>query len=286
MQVGSALRTWWERWRFRKRLTSLEQWVIARVSEQLPTIAQSILAQQVRNIQSIYRDYQSGEVLLYRHRDQGAPPFPNRQLECKWTTLHLHCSRNPLKGRVRLYLVRGYLFTLHFSPPDLMQAQPGSLVIDRVQFHADVMETVEAEAEAGVPAEAIPSHIPNWLAQLGQTYPLREFRAPLDAKRRTHRLATIGSQVPADYLALLEICDGFTIGEIAVLGAGEVYSVALPGGEHWVIALCGDRFLTVKEGDASAAVYYFHHEDLEPRASFASLEQALCYFLLRCDSVE
>lgn len=287
MQVGKALWNLWHKWRYCRKLTPLEQWIVASISDQLSSEARSILTQQMENIQSIYRDYQSGEVLLYRRRDKDIPPFPNRQLELKWLTLSINSREGALQGRVRLYLVRGYLFTLHFSPPALMQMHPEALIVSKVLFHTDAMESVETETGAEVPAETIPQpRVPDWLAQLGRTYPLSDFRAPLEAKHRANRLDTMGSCPPSDYLQLLEVCDGFMVGEVSVLGLQEAYSVALPDGEHWVIAVCGGQFLTVKEGDTSPTVYYIHHEYLEPRASFASFEQALRYFLLQCTSNE
>lgn len=287
MQVGMALWNSWCKWRYRKKLTPLEQWVVGQVSEHLSITARSILIQQIEGIRRIYRDYQFGEVLLYHWQDRKIPSFPNRQLELKWLTLSINSREGALQGRVRVYLVQGYLFTLHFSPPKLMQMHPEMFTVSKVLFHADVMEAVETEAEAGVQVETIPQpRIPDWLAQLEQTYPLSDFRAPLEAKHRANRLSAIGMCLPGDYLQLLEVCDGFTAGEVAVLGLQEAYPVALPDGEHWVIAVCGGQFLTVKEGDTSPTVYYIHHEYLEPRASFASFEQALRYFLLQCTTNE
>lgn len=287
MLVSKALGSLWHKWRYRKKLTPLERWVVGQVSEHLPITARSILVHQIEGIRRIYRDYHSGEVLLYRWQDKRIPSFPNRQLELKWLTLFVNSQGEALKGRVRVYLVRGYLFTLHFSPPQLMQMHPDMFTVSKALFHADVMEAVETETEAGVQVETIPQpRIPDWLAQLERAYPLSDFRAPLEVKHRANRLNAIGVCLPSDYLQLLEVCDGFTVGEVAVLGLQEIYSVALPDGEYWVIAVCGGQFLTVSEGDSFPTVYYIHHESLEPRASFASFEQALRYFLLQCTANE
>ena len=287
MQVGKALGNLWHKWRYRKKLTLLEQWIVGQVSEHLSITARSILIQQIEGIRRIYRDYRSGEVLLYYRQDKRIPSFPNRRLELKWLTLFVNSQEDALRGRVRVYLVRGHLFTLHFSPPQLMQMRPDTFTVSKVVFHADVMEAVETETEVGVQVETIPQpRMPDWLSQLERTYPLSDFRAPLEAKHRADRLNAIGVCVPSDYLQLLEVCDGFTVGEVTVLGLQETYSVALPDGEHWVIAVCGGQFLTVKEGDSSPTVYCVHHESSVPRASFASFEQALRYFLLQCTADE
>jgi len=271
------LRSLWNRWRYRRELSPVEQWVINEVMQRLPETARAILAQQTTCWRSIYRDFAVGEVLLYRCQNREIPAFPNRQLELKWLTLHLRLVDGS-RGRVRLYLVRGYLFSMHFTPPNLLQVAPEQLRVERVQFHADALDLREQEMTppSEVPA---PAELPDWLVPLGQVYPLTEFTAPLDASFRRKRLSEIQARLPEDYLVLLEVCNGFHIGRIAVLGLAEVYSVALSDGEYWVIATDGERYLAVKDADSEGTVYYLHHESLSPQISFARFADALGYLL-------
>ncbi|GIV05731.1 MAG: hypothetical protein KatS3mg016_1306 [Fimbriimonadales bacterium] len=271
------LRALWNRWRYRRELSPVEQWVINEAMRHLPETARAILAQQTTCWQSIYRDFAVGEVLLYRCQNREIHAFPNRQLELKWLTLQLH-SADGSQGRVRLYLVRGYLFSMHFTPPDLLRAAPEQLTAERVQFHADALELREQER---IPPSQVhaPIVLPDWLVQLGQVYPLTEVSAPLEASFRRKRLSEMQTRLPEDYWALLEVCDGFRIGRIAVLGLAEIYSVALSDGEYWVMATDGERYLVVKDEDSEGTVYYLHYESLSPQISFVCFADALGYLL-------
>lgn len=165
------------------------------------------MAQQTTCWQSIYRDFAAREVLFRRCQNREIPAFPNRQFELKWLTLQLR-SADGSRWRVHLYLVRGYLFSMHFTPPGLLRAAPEQLTVERVQFHADALELREQEMMPP-PEVPAPTELPDWLIQLEQVYPLTEFTAPLEASFRRKRLSEIQTRLPEDYLALLEVCDGF-----------------------------------------------------------------------------
>jgi hypothetical protein len=260
----------------------VESWVIAQIADRLSDLAKTILLGQVERFQGVYRDFGIGEVLLYRNRKEEIAPFPNRQLELKWLTLRLRFGQNAQeRGRVQVWLVRGYIFSLRFSPPTLLKMDPDSFVVDKLQFHADVMVPQETEAEPAAVEIAPPAGLPEWLVQLGQVYRLTGFLAPRDAAYRRRRLAEMEVRLPDDYLALIEMCEGFMIGEVAVLGLSEAHSVALSDGNYWIIAVYAAEFLAVKEGEAAGTVYHLHHEYLQPRASFSNFEQALRYLLSR-----
>ncbi|MEM4409709.1 MAG: hypothetical protein QXI19_13305 [Candidatus Caldarchaeum sp.] len=270
------------RWKYRRRLTPVESWVIAQIADRLSDPTKTLLLSQVEQFRRVYRDFGTGEVLLYRYREEEIPPFPNRRSELKWLTLTLRFGQNAQeRGQVQVWLVRGYLFSLHFLPPTLMKMSPDSFIVDKLQFHADVMVAQETEEEPAAVEMAPPAGLPEWLGQLGQVYPLTGLLAPRDAAYRTRRLAEMEVRLPDDYLALIEMCEGFMIGEVAVLGLSEAYSVALSDGNYWIIAVCGAEFLAVKEGEAAGTVYYLHHEYLQPQASFSNFEQALRYLLSR-----
>ncbi len=251
---------------------------MARLSEP----AANILAQQLTSIHHIYRFWETGEVLLYEHRDREPPSFPNRQLELKWLTVHLHSKHDAPKGKVQVYLVEGRVFALYFSPPVLIETPPDTLVMERVQFHADVMEACEMEPEQETLLIDPPAVLPEGLKKLGETYRLESFRAPLEMSERVHQLAEMEVGLPEDYRELLAVSEGFRVGPVEVLGLREAYSVKLADGAYWVLAVCGDKFLVVKAGDTSGRVYFVSHEDTAPRVSFADLAQGVEYLLGQC----
>ncbi len=248
----------------------------------LPEPAANILAQQLTSIHHIYRFWETGEVLLYKRQDPEPPSFPNRHLELKWLTVHLHSKHDAPKGKVQIYLVKGRVFALYFSPPVLIETLPDTLVVERVQFHADVMEACEMEPEQETLLIDPPAVLPEGLKKLGETYWLEAFRAPLEASERARRLAEMEGGLPEDYRELLAVCEGFRVGPVEVLGLREAYSVKLTDGVYWVLAVCGDKFLVVKEGDTSGRVYFVSHEDAASRVSFSDFAKGLAYLLRQC----
>ncbi len=87
--------------------------------------------------------------------------------------------------------------------------------------------------------------------------------------------------MPADYLELVRVCEGFQIGDAVVLGLSEVREVRLSSGAYYILAERGGGFLGVAEGEQEGRVVYLHHEYSEPCAVFDTFAAALEHLLTR-----
>lgn len=104
---------------------------------------------------------------------------------------------------------------------------------------------------------------------------------PLSDKEQQRRLQAIEAALPADYLELVRVCEGFQIGDAVVLGLSEVREVRLSSGAYYILAERGGGFLGVAEGEQEGRVVYLHHEYSEPCAVFDTFAAALEHLLTR-----
>lgn len=88
---------------------------------------------------------------------------------------------------------------------------------------------------------------------------------------------SVGSRgkLPDDYRDLLEQTEGVTIGDRSILGASELYRVALEDGDHWVMGQDGGRGYLVLRAGNDGIVLYASIESHETFEIGSSLRDAL-----------
>ncbi len=269
-------------WRRRSPFTPVERALLQALQDHLPEETRTILTQQIEAVNSIYRDKESGEVNLYTPKHKPPPRFPNQRLEALWCTVHYRVPRLPERLKMRIYLVRGKIFTLAFGRVYRQIARENEVHIERVVFHTDVMEPIEGPLPSLEGADTdLQELLPAWCIALGRRWAIAGVLPPLSDEERQQRLQAIEAALPKDYLELVRLCEGFQIGDAVVLGLSEVREVWLSSGAYYLLAERGGGFLGVAEGEREGRVVYLHHEYSEPCATFRTFAEALEHLLTR-----
>lgn len=272
--------------RRRSRFASLERALLQALPAYLPEEARIILVQQIEAVNFVYRDRESGEVNLYFSKKNPPPRFPNQRLEARWCTVYYRIPSKIDLLKVRLYLVNGHLFTLAFGKIYRQVASESEIHIEQVVFHIDVMQPVSESLPFPVREEKVASsldHLPRWCIDLGRQWHIEQVSAPLLPEEFQHRLQEIETTLPADYLEIVQVCEGFRVADAVVRGLTNVQVVHLPSGAYYILAERGGGYLGVQEGQKNGQVYYLHHEYSEPLAHFPTFAEALEYLLRRSD---
>lgn len=269
-------------WRRRSPFTPVERALLQALQDHLPEETRTILTQQIEAVNSIYRDKESGEVNLYTPKHKPPPRFPNQRLEALWCTVHYRVPRLPERLKMRIYLVRGKIFTLAFGRVYRQIARENEVHIERVVFHTDVMEPIEEPLPSLEGADTdLQELLPAWCIALGRRWAIEQVLPPLSHEEQQQRLQAIEAALPKDYLELVRVCEGFRIGDAVVLGLSEVREVWLSSGAYYLLAERGGGFLGVAEGEREGRVVYLHHEYSEPCATFRTFAEALEHLLTR-----
>jgi len=272
--------------RRRSRFAPLERALLQALPAYLPEEARIILVQQIEAVNSVYRDREIGEVNLYFSKKNPPPRFPNQRLEARWCTVYYRVPSKIDLFKVHLYLVNGYLFTLAFGKIYRQVASESEIHIERVVFHADVMQPVPESLPLPVREERAASsldHLPRWCIDVGRQWPIEQVSVPLLPEEFHQRLQEIETTLPADYLELVQVCEGFRIADAVVWGLTGIRVVYLPSGAYYILAERGGGYLGVREGQQDGQVYYLHHEYSEPLTHFSTFAEALEYLLRRSD---
>jgi hypothetical protein len=224
-------------WRRRSPFTPVERALLQALQDHLPEETRTILTQQIEAVNSIYRDKESGEVNLYTPKHKPPPRFPNQRLEALWCTVHYRVPRLPERLKMRIYLVRGKIFTLAFGRVYRQIARENEVHIERVVFHTDVMEPIEGPLPSLEGADTdLQELLPAWCIALGRRWAIAGVLPPLSDEERQQRLQAIEAALPKDYLELVRLCEGFQIGDAVVLGLSEVREVWLSSGAYYLLA--------------------------------------------------
>jgi len=179
-----------------------------------------------------------------------------------------------------VYLVEGHLFSIEYSKDVRRIRRREDVEILSVQLHSDPMQPATPPPELQVVTDLNSlAPLKGWLADWVAEHGVMEIVSPLNPKEREALLRQRRLRLPADYLELLEQCDGFSSQEHAVLGVASTYEVSIEEEVYWLLAERGGAFIVAKEGDTQPRVYYIHHEDGVPTEEFTSFREALQYLL-------
>lgn len=204
------------------------------------------------------------------------PHYPEE--ERRLATVRFRCDGIDYTARV--YLVEGHLFGIEYSKDVRRIRRREDVEILSVQLHSDPMQPAPRprEPQAVTDLSAFPP-LRGWLADWVAAHGVVEITTPLNPRERERLLRPRRLHLPADYLELLEQCDGFASHEHSVFGATSMYEVGIGEEVYWLLAERGGAFIVAKEGDTEPRVYYIHHEEGMPTAEFTSFREALEYLL-------
>jgi hypothetical protein len=244
------------------RFAPVERALLQALQARLSEEPRAILARQIEAVNYIYRDKEGGEVNLYTLKKKPLPRFPNQRLEALWCTIYYRVPSETDLLKARLYLVRGKLFTLAFGRTYRKIASQNEVHIERIVFHADVMQPVAESPPLPVREEGeapLLERLPSWCTELGRRWAIEQVLPPLSAEERQPRLQAIEAALPKDYLDLVEVCEGFRIADAVVWGLSDIREVYLPSGAYYLMAERGGGYLGLLDGQQDGRVYYLHH---------------------------
>lgn len=239
--------------------------------------AAELLAQQLERINWAQRDANPREVCYYslKKRVVHHEPrlqFPANDLELKLATMSFFAPSHEKAWTAKLFLVRGYFFSIVFDrcPQEIQDCD--TLRIEQVQVHHDPMQVGCRVVE--VRRTAILPKFPNWVGLLSGSHQISEVYEPLEKGEKEVLLRRLGARFPADYLDLVECCEGLSMGDWSIFGLSQVYGIVLPEGDYYVLAeLHGRGVLAVDPRDGS--LYYWDYEGSNPAPMGKSLAAAL-----------
>jgi hypothetical protein len=116
MSIFEKLFSW------KKKMRTIEMRILEEVCQRLSKDAGEILKNQIALINKVQRLDKSREVNLY-HLKNGRPSFPdgalfpNKQEEFQLATLHLRDPQSGHESKVKVWMVKGHVFSLEFSAP-------------------------------------------------------------------------------------------------------------------------------------------------------------------------
>jgi hypothetical protein len=259
----------------------LERRLIEHLVTLLPSEAAALFAQQVGAINLVQRLSKGTEVNCYPMKGGRPCHDPNHRFPCtdsefRLAAISFYDPRTNSRNRAEFHASGGYFFSIWFdrSPAGVKHAD--EVVIETARLLGDSMRARRPPVlEELATGEA---QLPAWVTDLIAERPHEPPRvfAPLSPEERAPFLQRIRCRLPADYLELVEGCEGFSCGGWAIMGLSEMYEIKLPGGRYYVIGEregCG--VVVIRTGDMTGQLLYAPFDVEALQAYGARLSEAI-----------
>ena len=259
-----------------------EKRIIEEVEARLNSEGCSRLQQQVEAINKIQRLADGKEVNLYQMRN-GKPAFdeklrfPDGRTEALLASARLVHPENGTKLEVKIWLVKGKLFSLEFNKSPKQFFVDSSLdsiqpeIID-VKIRFDPMHPPPISTDKPIDESALTGWLREWHAK-GQVAGLH---ASLPKSEQATYLDSIDALLPPDYLELVAETEGVELAACVVYGLAGIRHVVLPEATYYMLAeIEGLGALAVKDGNRNAELYFLHYEDNDARPVGTSFQKAI-----------
>lgn len=251
--------------------TPLERALLSELTARLRPDAADLFARQLQGINLIQRHANSREVCCYsmKHGTVHHDPtlqFANQDRELRLATIVFSCMNSERHWTAKFFVVQGYFFSIVFDGDPKMIHECDTPNIEQLQIHYDPMQ-VSAHVAESKRASTHPD-LPDWINILSERGPISNINKPLSMKQRESFIHQLNTRFPADYLELVEQCDGLTVGVWSILGLSEVYEVHLPDSDYIALAeLHGFGMLMLNLRDEFLYYSDFEEETLSPAGS-------------------
>ena len=260
--------------------TPLERALLSELQLRLRPDAAELLARQLQRINLIQRHSNSREVCCYPMKrgvvfHEPMLQFPRKDRELRLATIVFSCPSCERIWTAKFFVVHGYFFSIVFdrNPKEIRDC--AILNIEQVQIHYDPMQASSQAAEVA-PATSLPT-LPNWISFLLEHGPIYNVNSPLNYEQREAIIYQFNVRFPADYLELVERCDGLIVGDWSIFGLSEIYEIHLPQGDYIVLAeLHGYGALLFDSRDE--LLYYANYTGGELVSAGKSFGKALVMF--------
>jgi len=253
-----------------------EKRLIDAVADALPPDAHSLLLEQVREVNRVWRDPSGKEVNLYRIRRgrpcyDGVRMFPLTTEEVRLARIHCRVPGRKKLCRVEFWLVRGWFFSLHFTE-SLKGVDPDQLEIREVKLLTDPMTPGRPQISQPLAVDSLSGWVREWAQERQAT----GLAAPLPAPERDRLVGQIEAALPSDYLELVAQTEGLQVGGWRVFGVSEIRSVVMTETNCYVLAESeAPAWLVVREGEPTARLYFMEHDEQGGRDMGSSLREAV-----------
>jgi hypothetical protein len=269
----SNFRRWIERRIYERKLAPLEQAILAVLLPHLP----KILVEHIQQWVSIADRFLRTDTWVGMVGKPGA--------HVKRLYLNITEEQTPfryVKIRFRAADRRDYEFYCLLSAFGFagFEYSPSCPQLSKPLLHIEPVEVLADFTRLLRQPEPIP--LSGWVAEWVSHHAiaLEDIAPPLPEQKVKRLLRQRRLNLPADYLELLRICDGFERSDYGVTGVSEMWQVEVTDTRWWVLAeRAGAVFIVAREGDQQPRVYYFHHEHEAPSAEFNSFREALQYLI-------
>lgn len=272
---------------WKRKLNKLESLLVSELCRALAPASAEILSRQLGDIDHVRRLSCSREVLCYRKKShrRSAPPFPARNAELKFATIHFIASESPAKTNAwtaDFYLVNGYFFSIVFTPTPKGIRDVSSVKVQKVDVLADLSTSIPLRLKDTKSVARDLASLPEWATRLERRLPISDLREPLDSRTRTELLEAISAALPEDYLQLVEATEGMIVGNVSVLGLAQVYEVVMPDWNYYLIAeLHSVGALAVRAHSTEPILYFLDYSGGKPVEMGRSLAHAIERLRLR-----
>ena len=210
------------------KLNPLESQVLSAVSAELSLPGRNVFNKQIDIVNLVQRHADGKEVSLYVMR-RGKPVYEEQFLFPMRREVQL-ADVEMLGGRAEIWLVEGWVFSIHFDKPPKRILELGA-EIKKVRILQDPMIAASADSTSG-------------------------------AKRREEVLATIRSKLPDEYWQLVGEGKEITVNDWVLSGIQDVRKIVQKDGNYYLLAEKVDMgAIGVKEGEFSGQLYYLDYGD-------------------------
>lgn len=264
------------------RFTKLESSLLDMLKASLCPEARAILQRQLEGIVSIRRLSGEREILCYRKK--GKVPyasFPAQQAELKFCSILFSVNGDEESWTADFLSVSGYFSSITFTPSAQKIRNRADIRLENLDMLADVMSYLPEPSVHSKPVARPDVALPPWVIGLETRFEARDLYTPLETDQATKLRKAINAVLPADYLKLIAVTEGLTIGKLSVLGLSQVYEIVLPNWNYYQIAeLHSTGALGVRTHSADAEIYWLDYAGAAPRKMGQSLAEAVRTLLI------
>jgi hypothetical protein len=275
-----GIRRWIQSVGFPHRIfTPLERKLLDELQALLTGEGGARFAKQLDAINLVQRHAHGQEVCCYVMR-QGKPfedpalQFPCRDSEAVFAVIDFSNADRSRSWVAEFYLVNGYFVSIYFDPSPSAIRRAEDVHIENARIVQDPMTARVPPVLSSARPEDV--QFPEWLDEVGSRTAIQGVSRPIESQERRLLRSRINAWLPLDYLELMELCEGFVIGDWSVLGLSETWEIRTPSGRYIALAeRHGLGLLAVRARSSERMIYYLGYDGADPTAVGDSLRAAL-----------
>jgi hypothetical protein len=249
-----------------KKFSKLESCLIKNLQQALSPESARTLQGQLDEIDHTRRVAGVREVLYYskKGRPCSSRAFPANRAELKFARILFSVNGHPGTWRAELHLVKGYFFSIDFTPSPKEIQNATIIQIKRMDvLHDPAIAVGPPPALNTIPRDVV--KLPTWLEELEHKLEILNLFEPLSSNSKAELLEGINATLPKEYLELIEVTEGLSVGDVAILGLSQAYETVMSDWNYFLIAeLASVGVLAVKEHGDDGEIFLLEYEGNPP----------------------